>query len=351
MPVETLVPLAIDPHDSDKFWNIPDFMNSLFFEDVRDPSVITDAIAAGSTRTLFVDDNSAALILRSWLAAWQHSQNDPYDSHEYARCPKTDRKLIAFLAGYIKDHDLRMVKPKLTATDDYEPGDHGARLRVYYNAGYESLHFLSGGEWNYGEVHSNDPLQISKGSYAEDTVVNFLFRMMCGTHFVVPSTKGDQKDGNGFTSFQTAFSNASLTERRTLTSHYAGLVANTSCLNYLDIEKDEEPSSNPLIAAFVLGPTTDLGGGNTFFQLEGWPIRGGNPLSGRHKQDFDTYKATLWNISTFGACAFSEKRSTPIFLARSKFDTTIHSDTQMPHYDGAGSKQGWMHTNLLTTDG
>ena len=58
---------------------------------------------------------------------------------------------------------------------------------------------------------------------------------------------------------------------RTVTSHYAK-VTNTSCINFLDIEEDAEPSYEPLIASFVAGPTNDFGS-NSFFQLEGWPLK------------------------------------------------------------------------------
>ena len=33
----------------------------------------------------------------------------------------------------------------------------------------------------------------------------------------------------------------------------------------------------------------------------------------RHNSDFQANAATLWNFSTFGCCAYSEKRSTPFF--------------------------------------
>jgi hypothetical protein len=342
-----LVPLEIDPSNSQQFSNVPAFVDSLFDPAVRASSTITSASDAGKLNASFADDNSAGLILRSWLAAWQHAQGDTsapgYDSDAYHRCPSTDRSFITWLSGYIKKHGLVLAKPKLTPLDEWE-NDDGNRWRIYSNSGYKAKSFLTNGVWNYGEVTSNSPLQIGAGPYPTDTVVNFLYWMLYGAHFVVPSDDDDQTDGNGFTGLKDDFISSGLTTRQTWTSHYAKVV-NTSCLNYLMITGQEEPSNGPLIASWVVGPTTDFGS-NSFFQLEGWPV-GGSSTGERHGADFDAHEATLWNISTYGACVYSEKRSTTCFLAHSKFDLTIHTDTMMPHYAGAGSHQSWMHTELV----
>jgi hypothetical protein len=209
--------------------------------------------------------------------------------------------------------------------------------------------FISNGAWNYGEMTSSGP---SKGPYPADTVSYFLYKLMFGAHFVVVSDDDDLHDGdNGFQGFKEAFLAAGLAEKGTASSHYTGTWndtlhgLNTSCLAYLDIDQESEPSTNPFIAAFMLGETTDLDT-NAFFQLEGWPLNdsGGGA---RHGADYDSSLDTLWNFSTFGASAYSEKRCTPLFLTRTTFSLTIQSDTHMPHYNGAGSKQNWMHTELL----
>jgi hypothetical protein len=89
---------------------------------------------------------------------------------------------------------------------------------------------------------------------------------------------------------------------------------------------------------------------NTFIQLEGWQNHLPYVLPGtnkRHSADYATHKATLWNFSTFGACAYSEKRSTPIFLAGSGFSTALNTTTHMPLYNGALGSESWMNPNLL----
>lgn len=345
----SVIPLQVDSNDSEKFSNITAYVNSLFTSDVRRESVITSAMTSGETHVRYTDENSASLVLGSWLAEWQHCQGDTdhpgYDHDAHKRCPATDAKLIAFLADYIKQHGLLMAKPDLTPTSSYITDGEGNQLRVYRTTGWQVKHFITDGKWNYGEIANNDPVQYSAGSDADDTVVSFLNWLMLGAHFVVPSENGDQKNNDGFQGFKDALSTSSLVTRATATSHYAK-VMNTSCINYLDIEEDAEPSYEPLIASFVAGPTNDFGS-NSFFQLEGWPLKY-NPTGGRHNADYAAYGNTLWNISTYGSCPYSEKRSTPIFIAKSQFDLTMHTDTMMPHYDGAGSHQSWMHTNLLT---
>jgi hypothetical protein len=89
---------------------------------------------------------------------------------------------------------------------------------------------------------------------------------------------------------------------------------------------------------------------NTFIQLEGWQNHAPYLWSNKwHGTDYDMHTDTKWNFSTFGGCAYSEKRSTPIFLANGNFPLTINSSTQMPLYDGATSWQPWMNTSLLQT--
>ncbi|HEX6041075.1 hypothetical protein [Longimicrobium sp.] len=342
----SVIPLQVDPHDSEKFSNITAYVNSLFSADVRSESVINSAIAHGQLHAWYTDQNSASLILRSWLAQWQHSQGDTdhpgYDHDAYERCPVSDGYLIDFLATYIKQHGLLMAIPDLVDTGSVSNG-----LEVYQTTGWRVKHFMTDGVWNYGQITGNNPLQYSASGDIDDTVVTFLRWLMSGAHFVVPSENDDQLNGNGFPGFTEVFSTAGLTTRRTFTSHYATYV-NASCLNFLNIEGDTEPASEPLIASFVTGPTTDLGS-NSFFQLEGWPLE--SITGGRHNADYAAYQATLWNISTYAACPYSERRSTPIFIAKSQFDLSIQQATNMPSYKGAETAQEWMHTDLLVIPG
>ena len=87
---------------------------------------------------------------------------------------------------------------------------------------------------------------------------------------------------------------------------------------------------------------------NTFIQLEGWQAGGS-----RHNADYATYQQTLWNISTYGASAYSEKRATSIFLAPAGWTPQVYQTTRMMPYVGAyaqsnGSPQGWLNPSLVT---
>lgn len=343
-----LVPLQVDPNNSARFLNIQAFVDSLFDPDVRTLTPVQTAVSNGDANFLYCDDNSASLILQSWLAAWQQSVGDSYDANAYARCPTGDRTAIAFLASYIKSHSLSMAVPDLDATSNYYTID-GHSLRQFKNNGYSWRPFLTGsGHWNYGEIVSNDPLRLGNGSYSNDTVLSFLYHFLRGAHFVVASTDGDQSNGDGFADFKEDFEDTCDTTM-TVSSHYADHV-NLTCVTYPDISGEQEPSSKPLVIAFMSGQTTTNATDdhqNSFFQHEGWPAQG---LTGgdRHMQDYDNHKATLWNFSTYGGCAYSEKRCAPLFLGRSTFSLSLHSDTKMPHYDGARTYQDWMHTDLMT---
>ena len=69
----------------------------------------------------------------------------------------------------------------------------------------------------------------------------------------------------------------------------------------------------------------------------------------RHGADFATHGATFWNISTYGACPFSEKRGGTVFLApRSWIERELRTQA-MPLYRGFGgpSKHGWFADDTL----
>ena len=64
--------------------------------------------------------------------------------------------------------------------------------------------------------------------------------------------------------------------------------------------------------------------------------------------DFDTHKATLWNISTYGASIYSEKRGTTIFLAPPGWNPQLRpGGTIMMNYVGADPRQAWLNTALV----
>lgn len=333
--------------------NIQQFVPSLFTDSVRDISHVESAISNKKLTMTFADTNSMLLILNSWLAAWQQSQGNPYDATAYAHCPSTDKVLIEFLAGYIlANPTLFLCVPQLTRTSSHISNSY---KYVYQNAGYSHTPFFTNNAWNYGEFTSSGG--TTKGPYAHATVADFLMYLYVGAHFVVPSASSDNGGSSAIHNFYSAVNSTFNILAGGMdwswdkfNSHYSAAAwVNTSGYYYLNIHTDSEPSNNPLLCAFLVGKTADSSS-NTFFQLEGWqnhfPYAGG-----WHAKDYDSYKATLWNYSTFGACVYSEKRSTPIFLAGPNFSLTLDQATHMPAYvgAGAGTVQNWMNPELLTS--
>jgi hypothetical protein len=347
---------------------IPSFINDLFSSNVRALGNVQNEVTQGGHNYSFCSSSTRGIILNAWLAAWQQHQGDSYNSTSYNQCPSVDRTIIGWLSDFIKTNALVQYNPDL---DYVGPQSGSSSVAVYKNNGYKSKAFLTGGKWNYGVVNSDGSL--SNGKYSVDTVANFLTHLFYGAHFVVVSNSGDRNGGNSVAQFWNSFVSSDLDRGGDkFNSHYSG--ANTTGYYYLNIYHDKEPSSSPLLAALLValtdpasseqlaaGLTGGIPGGialadaqsrraaaNTFIQLEGWqnhfPYAGG-----WHAADYDSHKATLWNFSTFGACCYSEKRCTPIFLANSKFNTALNSSTKMPLYNGAASLQSWMETGLLQT--
>lgn len=316
--------------------NTSQFVESMFSH--RDYNGVLNDLGDGSHNSSFANSTSKGRVLSSWLGAWQAAQGDP---QSYSYYQQDDYNLIAFLADYIKSNNLYLCVPDL----DYQGVEHGTYKAVYKNNGYQRRTFRTNGAWNYGVVNSNG--SIGNGGYPDDTVANFLMHLYYGSHFVVISSPQDTNQSVDL--FYEKFQHSSGLEISwdKVNSHYsASTWVNTSGLYYLNITSDSEPSSNPLIAAFLAGRTADSSASNTFFQLEGWQSHFPY-VGGWHAADYDQHQNTIWNYSTFGACCYSEKRLTPLFLAPSDFNLTPNSNTKMPLYNGAGSVQEWMETNLI----
>lgn len=342
--------------------NVSDFISNLFSTKTRSVDDVINAAGLGSFFYSFVDPNSRGLILNAWLAAWKQSQGDKtYDPDAFARCPQSDAWVIAFLANYIKSVKLELCIPWIQFTGDTKDDT----KQIYLTNGYRRTGFFDAdGEWNYGAFTATGG--VSRGGYDSPTVATFLQYFFYGAHFVIPTAPNDNNGAtitNYYDSITATWQYASTVEGRPVltdsspwrtgvtSSHYVATLGsahwfNFSGIDYLNIQTDAEPAGNPLICAMLTGITAD-GPYNTFLQLEGWQAHGVSSDTW-HMIDYHSHGKTIWNFSTFGACAFSEKRCTPLFLAPSTFDTeTISPDTHMPLYVGAGSKQKWMETGLL----
>jgi len=334
--------------------NIPEFLDSLFAGTTRQDQAanVKASAAGGSTTYTYIDKASRKVILESWLAAWKGFANPSYVGDYTRYICERDRAFIEFIAGYIQANRLNFCKPSLTlSTTSWEKDTTG--VPFYANAGFTREAFMDSKwkTWSFGTFDDN-------GKPNNDGVVTrFLWYFFHGAHFVVVC---DSDDGaSGVPDFQTAF--AANLDHSTCpgNSHYAthswfGNIPNPAKdYYYLTIGQTAPTTDSSYIVAALAGDTSQ-GKKNGFLQLEGWQGQAPSPSQGirggpRHEADFKTHLATLWNISTFGACAYSEKRSTPIFLAQSAFDLTIDRSTHMPRYDGAATVQDhWMKPGYLT---
>lgn len=198
-------------------------------------------------------------------------------------------------------------------------------------------------------------------NWNQAAVLRFLNYLAFGAHFVVVHAPRDNPGlvaplQSFYTQFAAALGNQSRAARAH--SHYGGLGPVTNlgaAYAYPDLVNAETaPVNCPYIAALLVGRTAwgvFTAEYNTFFQLEGWPTTGYTGIGGRHSGDYAAHVASKWNISTYGASLYSEKRGTTIFLApatwRAPAGPQAVLPTIMPPYVGAGTLQGWLDTNLV----
>ncbi|MFL0198816.1 hypothetical protein ACJDU8_25175 [Clostridium sp. WILCCON 0269] len=316
--------MPVIPIDQD-YSNINCFIDSLFSADVRNLKTITNAITSGSFYVNFSSQSDK--IVKVWTAAWQALNNIPYNAEDFLHCQPSDKTVIAFLSHFIYNNNLRMQFPQL----EYLGGKANTQLPIYQLTGYTEYCFYSDGKWQM------------------DTVNKFLQLLMLGGHFVFIQDKIDLPPNVSVQSYYESFKNSKEFEiyrrKDPGNSHYTSLL-NTTGYYVPDINSDKAPNPCPFMMAYLVASTNSniiiKEPYSTFMQLEGWE----SPY-GRHNTDYDNYKSTLWNISTFGACAYSEKRGTTIFLAPYEWKPEINEDTIMPKYAGAETRQKWLNVDLI----
>lgn len=240
-------------------------------------------------------------------------------------CPESDAQLLKFLKDYTNANKLVMWVPSLEVAAAGPP--------VSYNLlGYKPF----------------DLTDIAN-------VDRFLELFLAGAHFVVVHSAEDL--GTAGKDFYKGLIGALSTSRPLGHSHYAGTSAGNPGSGAVF---PSTPQNYPFIVA-LLADHTSRSDPNSFFQLEGWPLFASPYLSKdtaslmardteRHlKTDFATHGETLWNISTYGACAFSEKRGTSIILAPKDRWAPYGASTApiMAPYRGATTRQWWLKPDLI----
>ncbi|MFM0004338.1 hypothetical protein PQR57_25355 [Paraburkholderia dipogonis] len=312
--------------------NSQDFVNSMFGEGTRDAAVVTTAYGNGAPNGYIEPADFTGGQMVGFAAQWaQQWLEGGSMSGNNAACPPQDAALIGLLARYMSgaasNGPLTMWVPQITWQAGTNPS-------VFAISGYRAFPFGDGAKWNAASVTA------------------FTSLLAAGAHFVAVSAKDDLPAGVAMSAFDQFFTSAGLPTRHDMgNSHYAS-VTNITGTYYLDVSGSFAPENCALILAFLAGrtvndPYASAGSYNTFIQLEGWQAG-----SQRHNIDYDTYKQTLWNISTFGACPYSEKRATTIFLAPSGWTPQLYQTTCMMPYVGAyavsqGTPQAWLNTAVV----
>ncbi|RYH42692.1 MAG: hypothetical protein EON54_17630 [Alcaligenaceae bacterium] len=315
------------------FENGQDFSNSMFGPNIRSASQISatpsEPCKSGYVMPADFTGGQLAGAVAVFLDQWQGT--------ETGICNSDDIALLDFLKNYIvtasPSGPLTLWLPTMASSGNAEPIS-------YLLSGYMPMPFIdAGNSWN------------------SDTVTCFLTLLLGGGHFVAICAKDDLPSSSGsVTPMDEMLKSSALTIKHDIgNSHYTSLV-NVTGTYYLNISSDFSPPDCGLILSFLTGRTVNNplarpGDYNSFFQLEGWPYSIG---SKRHTADYETYTQTLWNISTYGACPYSEKRGTTLFLAPAGWTPTVYQTTRMAPYVGAYAKnpsnpapQAWLNTQLV----
>lgn len=311
--------------------------------------LVTDIKAAEIENTAvspicwLVDDATVTLLVDILQGYWN---NQAVLDNPVPRTIRRDESFIHCVKNYIDANNLQMRVPafQCKTKEDDKPSTY---------------------KWVSDQVFS---FKNDDGGWNSVSVRRFLELLLAGAHFVVVHSKDDL--GNNVNlppSFFRTFSD--LGTKYAGHSHYTNKVAMTG-VNYpeLALVTDEGETLDELqdnkaavLLPVVLSDTTTspLYNYNSFFQMEGW--RPGTPmympfkapynntaLAGgyRHGADFNTHQKTLWNISTYGASLFSEKRGAPIFLApKSWMDKQKHV---YAGFAGANGGHAWFKAGLVT---
>jgi hypothetical protein len=352
-----VVPLLGAPY----FENNPrDLVNSLFQPAVRTGDTVSiwsdqanaapyqPADFSGGQLAINNSADPLATIPIALKNLWPGVESDPNkQSPDYA--------IIKFIADFLVPESLSATNVPLVM---YVPkfvyqryNSSGVTGPVYQLTGYEAYPFAGLAP----EAGGTAPRFNMK------SVDVFLQLLAGGAHFVNIQAERDFKNLNPtdppantgrdlYTMFKAQFpDNNTMSGRRSCpgNSHYAFKV-NTSGWYYGNQSGEWAASGCGLLLSLLVAKTAD-GPYDTFMQLEGWPAESFSLTGGaRHGADYDAYTKSYWNISTFGATPYSEKRATTIFLAPAAWTPKIYAKTYMMPYVGAETPQGWLKTELVS---
>jgi hypothetical protein len=273
---------------------LKDILNAAF--ENRSSRLSSKIQNAGGSDSVFLDPSSKDEVKAVLLNAWKGALLDPASGAKAHTTNDTDAEFVQQLVGYIQQNKLEMQVPA------------GSSL---------TLHFMP------DEI---DQLRVSWNNTPSGTMANidqFLDHLLSGAHFVIPRL--DKSAPDFFSAFTGGELNKS-TKRVLANTHYVkegGVLSHLPASEHWrfsrgglrypnDIKSDETPNNPAILSALLVGHTRQTARsdeGDTYFQVEGWPpvARGG--FLGRHFADTKTHQDNGdWNISTYGASSFGEKR-------------------------------------------
>lgn len=299
---------------------IPGLMNNI--------QTSIDALRMSSNIAWLVTPRELDRITGAWSAAWNNGVVPAANI-----CPASDTTFLHYLRAYIRNHNMSLWIPR-TDFDGYHQGRVKLRLRRYDQVALV-------------DALNNDHM---------NGVGRFLKLFAAGAHIVIVHSDRDTRHAN-IPSFYNAVAAGGLPTRAArMNSHYTGTyISNFNAGKYYphSVITETAPAANcPFINSTLICRTASGGirgnQHNTFIQLEGWPATGYTGAGGRHGIDYKTHNTTKWNISTYGASLYSEKRGTSVFLAPPTWTPVVRTGNEvMASYDGAHTRQAWLDTNLV----
>lgn len=350
-------PLSSSPYSGN---NARDVVNSLFQSTIRKADGVQHWFSQASAVPYLPADYSGGQLVvngsTSPLGALVQTMLNQWPTATTTQLTGTpDSALIQFLANFLvpettssSSPPLVMYVPRFSYQTQVNSG--GVTGPKYQLLGYQAY-----------------PLAGSSTRFNLSNVQTFLRLFLGGAHFVNiqadrdftnqnPSHPPSNTSRNLYDEFKDSFpDNNTQSGRHSCVgnSHYTNAL-NTSGWYYGNQMGEWAASGCGLLLSLLVAKTAD-NQYNTFMQLEGWPadndwVFGDGSIKGgeRHGADYAAYQKSLWNISTFGAAPYSEKRATTIFLAPASWVPSIYSNTFMMPYVGAEQLQDWLQTALVS---
>jgi hypothetical protein len=299
---------------------IPGLMNNI--------ETSIDALRLSSNIAWLVTPAELERIIGAWSAAWGGGLAPAVNV-----CPASDVTFLRYLRTYIRNHNMSMWIPR-TEFDGY----HQEKVKLRLSR-YDRVALV--------DALANDQM---------NGVNRFLKLFAAGAHIVIVHSDVDTRNANIPSFYNSVMAGGLATRTARMNSHYTGnYISNFNAgMYYPDyITTEAAPVANcPFIASTLICRTASgrvrENQHNTFIQLEGWPATGYTGAGGRHGADYKAHTATKWNISTYGASLYSEKRGTTLFLAPPAWTPVVRRGTGiMASYYGAHARQSWLDMDLI----